>query len=104
MNKFIIARLWLVMLLVISTGCRDKTPSQQAIILNDRTVLNPIFRIYPRPAGGGLIKTNPPIFLIPLVGEKKTFTGGIPEIGDPVYYSFRLSPDKIFPDHATMHL
>ncbi len=104
MNKFIIARLSVVILLVISTGCRDKTSPPQATIRNDKTVLNPRFRIDPKPSEGESLRTNPPVFLVPLVGEKKTFTGGIPEIGDPVYYSFRLSQDKSFPADATMHL
>lgn len=104
MYKFIIARLSVVILLVISTGCRDRTSHPQATIRNDRIVLNPRFRIDPKPSEEKSLRTNPPVFLVPLVGEKKTFTGGIPEIGDPVYYSFRLSPDKSFPDHATKHL
>ncbi len=89
---------WLFLVLpAYLISCQQASRTGSDFIENEKIVLNPVFRRDPRPAGGKLIRTNPPFFLIPLVDEKKTFTGGIPEIGDPVYYSFRLSQDEKFP-------
>ena len=104
MRKSVIHPSAALVLLMINISCQEQAGPDSAFIHNDQTVLNPKFRIEPKPVGDGLIKSNPPAFLVPLVSEKKTFTGGIPEIGDPVYYSFRLSRDKDFPESGILRL
>ena len=75
----------------------SKTPQEVVVI-------HPIFRREPKPAGGQLASVNPPILLNPLVGEKKTFSGGVPEIDNPTFYSYRMSQDKSFPENRTTRL
>jgi len=79
----------------------DATP--KAFIKNNKTVLNPIFRINPKPLDGDTVKTNPPVFLVPLIEEKKYFTGGVPSVDNPTLYSFLLSRHHDFPELETIH-
>jgi len=104
MRKSITSALVTMILLVIVKGCQVQADPDSAFINNDRTVLNPKFRIDPKPAGDAMVRSNPPVFLVPLTTEKKSFEGGIPEIGNPVYYSFRLSQDKEFPESGRHRL
>ena len=104
MKKSIPLNLLIITSLVLLCNCQNRQDHVSSTIKNEKTALNPVFRMAPKPTGGGVIKTNPPVFLVPLTSEKKTLQGGIPEIGDPVSYSFRLSRDGDFPESATLHL
>jgi hypothetical protein len=60
----------------------------------DKRVIHPRFREYPKPSGGILAKTNPPIMLNPL---SRNASGDV-----PVTYSYRLSRDQHFPEVGTI--
>lgn len=97
-------RLLIISILFVFFGCRKSDINSQEKTGVDTFVINPVFRIKPKPANNTEIKTNPPIFLIPLVNEKKMFEGGIPEIKDPILYSFRLSQDENFRSNKSIEL
>jgi len=104
MKKSILFNLIFVSSLFLLCNCQKQADHVSSIINNEKTVLNPVYRIDPKPAGDEVVKTNPPVLLVPLISEKKTFEGGIPEIGDPVFYSFRLSQDENFSESGTLNL
>ena len=97
-------RLLIINFLYVFFGCSMSDINRQEKYGVDPFVINPVFRINPKPANNAEIKINPPFFLIPLVNERKSFKDGIPEIKDPTFYSFRLSQDENFRSNKSITL
>ena len=76
--------------LILLVSYKHTIVAQYAELQLDKRVIHPRFREFPKPAGGKLATTNPPIMLCPLMGNGK------------VKYSFRLSQDNQFKDASTI--